>query len=50
MNERELSSTDQDALDALNSWDGDIGKALEEEDDADWSSDFETPLADALED
>jgi hypothetical protein len=50
MNERELSSTDQDALDALNSWDGDIGKALEEEDDADWSSDFETPLADAMED
>jgi hypothetical protein len=50
MNEDDLDANDLDALEALNAWDGDIGKALEEEDDADWSSDFETPLADAMED
>lgn len=51
MNEDDLNANDLDALDALNSWDGDISKALEEEDDADtpvsilivpsWSSDFD---------
>ena len=35
MNEDDLNANDLDALDAINSWDGDISKALEEEDDAD---------------